>query len=386
MSDADNTRREMKPADSAATAASGQSPEGRRDRLAINWPTAFAMLALAALLGGIVASYRPLVFGAPANDRLSAVETTVNRLAASFDAVDDAFKELRDAIGQAKTRLDAIDARITALEGGAAGKALQPGGIVGRLSALENQAPQTADAIAALNRRVNGVEAAVPADLPQRLGSFALKSGTADLDLRLTKLEAANTASTLRQAAIMLALADLVRAAGDAQPFTLELSALAATAPDDPAVRILTPYSTMSVPTVATLNQRFPDVARAALNAERRAPGPNFLTRMWNSLLELVSVRRVGNLPGATAEARLARAQVALNARDLSTAIAETAPVAGAAATPLAPWLVDARARSNVERAILDMKARIARALAATGTPQQPASAPPARPANGTGP
>ena len=339
----------------------------RRARL--RWPAALVMLVLAALIGGGVASYLPMVLNLPANDRLGDVQSTVGRLAASFDADTDALTELRDAIGQAKTRLDAIDARVAALESGATGKANQPGGVVTRLDTLESQTTKSADAIAALGARVNGVEAAVPANLPQRLDSFASKGAAADLDLRVAKLEAANTANTLRQAASILALADLTRAAEDARPFALELATLTVTAPDDPAIKILTPYAAKNIPTTQMLAERFPAAARAALNAEREGQTSNFLTRMWNRILELVSVRRVGDLPGNTAEARLARAQVALYANDLAVAVAETGPITGAASEPLAQWLADSRARLAVDRAIIDMKVRITKALAATGAP-----------------
>lgn len=325
-----------------------------------------AVALVAAILGGVVASFLPVVLGAPQSDRLAAAETLGNRLAASLEQQDDAIRQLREAVTQAKSRLDAMEMRLGAVEGTGA---RQPGGVVQRLAALETKAGQSADALGALTSRVNGVEAALPADLPQKLETFVSKNAAAALDTRLAKLEAVNTANTLRYAATMLALADLARAAQGAQPFVMERNALAATAPNDAALKIIAPLAERGVPAPEMLRARFPAVARAALNAERKGTATGLTRRLWNSVLELVSVRRVGNLPGDTSEARLARAQLDLDAGNLAAAAGEVAAVKGAAAPPLAAWLQDARARLDLDRAIADMKMRVTAALAASGAP-----------------
>jgi hypothetical protein len=180
----------------------------------------------------------------------------------------------------------------------------------------------------------------------------------------------------LRRAAATLALANLVRAVESAVPFKTELAALAVVAPNDAALTVLRPLADSGVPPMTTLRARFPDAARAALDADRtNAAGGNLFARLWAGMRRLVSVRRVGNVQGTTDADRLARAQADLDRGDLSAAVMETRNLTPPAAMAMAPWLKDAEAHLSLDRAVSDMDARIAQSLAAPAPPspeQQP--------------
>jgi len=247
--------------------------------------------------------------------------------------------------------------------------------------------------LAALERSAHAAQpaGAAPADIGTRLDSIDQRLGTVEvqsaravnqdmlsaLQERVSRLEAENSGDKLRQAAATLALANLARAAQENATFKPELDALAAVAPNDPALKPLQPLAANGVPTFAMLQTRFPQAAQNALDAEQAGPAPaGFFARIWASLRNLVSVRPVTVARGNTTADHLGRAQADLDRGDLTTAVIETKAISGAAATAMAPWLKDGEARLALERAIAGMNGRIVQALAQ----QAPQSAPPATP------
>jgi len=411
----------------------------RRSVLALpeGWFGILLLLLVAALSGGVVAAYWPALFGAGettiGEERVAALEARVGQLAAGRTnaAASGMFDDLRRALGALSERLDADEARLTALEktpvtvppapGQPAVVAPGPDAAVlrGKLEATAQavaqlneriakiegtgaSSAQISDAIAkftalqarvaaldadiarstetqkgtmdAVNARLAAIEAAVPPNLAQRLDDFAPKSDMAAADARVARLEAQNAGDALHRAAAILALANLARAAGDGKPFTLELDALAAAAPDDPAIGALRPWSATGIPTAALLRPQYAAAARNALDVARTTGAQDFFSRLWSNIEGLISVRRIGEVQGNDLDARLARAGVRVNAGDLSGAIAEVAAVKGPAAAPLAPWLRDARNRVALDRTIAQLNARVVRALAAQ--PTTPATTP----------
>jgi hypothetical protein len=197
------------------------------------------------------------------------------------------------------------------------------------------------------------------------------RDAMATLQARVGRLESGSPGETLKMAAATLARADLSHAAQGPGSFKPQWEALRAAAPDDPAVASLQPFADTIVPTREALTASFPEGARAALAADQQASTDgNFAARFWASLKGLISVRRIGDVAGDSAEDHLARAQADLNRGDLSGAVQETRAVNGAGAAPLRAWLRDAEARLAVDSAVQDMNARIIQALAAApGTP-----------------
>lgn len=391
--------------------------EPRRRALAMpdGWLGILLLMLLASAFGGVIAVYWPWSNDSGVSDeRVAALEAQVNQLAAGHGgaAASGVFADLKRNVAGLSTRIDADEARLTALE-----KASSAGPATAETSALHDQLGDSASVLAQLNARIvklettggspaqvadlvakvtalqarvtaldadvartagtnkgaldaislrlAKIEAALPPDLAARLDALAPKADVAAFNARIARLEQSNAGDTLHRAAAILALADLAQAANDGRPFTLELETLAAAQPNDPAIAAMKPYAVRGVPTVAALRARFPETARKAVDVLRAVNTTDTMSRFWSNLAGLISVRRVGDVQGNSPDARLARAQARLNANDLAGAAGEVAAIGPPSSVALAPWLKDARARVALDALIVQVNARIVRAIAA---------------------
>jgi len=370
----------------------------------------FVLLILAALSGGLIAVYWPWMQGngdtVAANDRLTALETRVGQIAAGQapKAAAASYADVRRDIAALKDRIDADEARLMALEK-ASGTAegtdvaslkteadsnasalqqlqmrigkLEQGSSAARLGAtdksiadlkkdLDARAQSLSDALGKLDARTTALEkTAPPADLAQRLDSFALKSDLDPLGSRVAKLEAEDVTGALHRAAAFLAVTGLARASQSNRPFTDEFAEVKTLMPDAPEIAALAPYAARGVPTRAMLRDGLEDRAAAILSAARGAQARTWWQRLWANLSSLVTVRRVGAVSGDSSEAHLARAQDALKSDDLDRAIAEMSALKGAAAAAAGGWLKEAKARAAVDRAVAGLSGKVVRMLAA---------------------
>jgi hypothetical protein len=369
----------------------------------------FLLLILAAISGGLIAVYWPWVQGgsesSTTNDRLTTLESRLGQIAAGHapNVAAAAFGDEQRALSALKMRLDADEARLTAMEKAsgeldssdlgalksdidkdAAGIAQLNGRVVkleqspaGAQPAaqalaqlrkdLDTRTQAQTDASGKLGERVVALEKnAPPADLATRLDSFALKTGEDALDMRIAKLEGQNPTEMMRRAASLLALADLARASAGAESFTAELSALRALEPASPELADLSKYAASGAPTRAMLSERFSSQADAILAAERSSQAQSWTQRLWANLANLISIRRVGQAQGDDSESRVARAESDLHVGDLDRAMDEVTALKGAARNAAKPWLATAQARFAVDR---DTRALMSRVVASLSEP-----------------
>jgi len=366
----------------------------------------FVLLLLAAACGGLIAVYWPWVTGnggdtSAVAERLGALESRVGQIAAGQapSAAAASFAETQRNLAALKTRVDADEARLAAVETAAPkGGSVDTGALktaiekntadlaqlaikiesdekvlAGSRSELDAQAKANAELLSKLDGRIGVLEKnAPPADLSERLDSFALKTGMATLEARIGRLEDQDTAGLVRQAASLLALADLVRATGREQPFDNELRALRALTPASPDVADLAKYARTGVPTTTSLAARFHHDIDSVLAAERASRAKNWMERVWYDAVNLVSVRRVGNVSGTDTEARAARAEFALKNGDLAAAVAEVRAFDKPAKAAIASWLRDATARLAVDRDATALTNRIVSGFAKTPEAEAP--------------
>lgn len=387
------------------------------------------ILWLLAAVGGalIVISWQwiagnPSPENAAVNDRLTALETRIGQIAAGQapKAAEASFAEERRNLAALKTRVDADEARLTALEAAAGQTSASgqpaPAATAALKAAVDKNAADLAqltqqigklnqNAPAQLENRVAANEKAVaglrndldtgnktiadalnklsarltidegrlaPADLATRLDSFALKADLAALDTRLTKLEGQNTAGLIRRASAVLALADFVRASQGPAPFANELDTLATLVPASSEITDLSRYARSGAPTTAALGQRFSHEIDTILAAERAASAHNWTERMWFDFINLVSVRRTGNVSGNDTEARVARAEFDLRNGNLAAAVNEVRGLDTPARAVAAPWLRDAEARLAIENDSRALTARIVTGLASAAQTDAP--------------
>ena len=230
------------------------------------------------------------------------------------------------AVGAAKrelaARLDDLDKRMRGVAATAA-QADHSGSmdaahaeLRGNISVLESRPGATLETekdVAALKSDIAGLRTAI-ADAADKAkaDASALNSG------EQKALAAARASAVIGIAARLSAALD------SGLPFATDLGLLAPLAKDDAKlaeiIASLQPQSAGGVISRTTLAQQFPAVAKSALADD--VADDSFGERLLGKLKGLVSLRRVGaDVPGDSVEAKLARAEAALNAGDIAKAV-----------------------------------------------------------------
>ncbi|MDO1584011.1 COG4223 family protein [Rhizobium oryzicola] len=145
-----------------------------------------------------------------------------------------------------------------------------------------------------------------------------------NLSRRLDQTEARLNQPGREQAiARALAAAGLKAATERGGGFSAELKTFASVAGDDPAVKSLQPYADRGVPTRAELVRRFPAAANAMIDAAHQQADQGVTDRLLSSAMRLVKIRPVGEAPGDTPEAIVARMEERVKNGDLTAAVSE---------------------------------------------------------------
>lgn len=129
----------------------------------------------------------------------------------------------------------------------------------------------------------------------------------------------------------------------------------------DAALAALEPHAA-GAPSLARLKANFGAALSGALRAGASGDEESWWRRILSRLAALVSVRKTGQ-EGGGLDARLARAEAALDADDLEAALAELESIDGAPGAALAPWIGDAKARLAVDGAAAALEATALKGL-----------------------
>lgn len=152
------------------------------------------------------------------------------------------------------------------------------------------------------------------------------------------------------------ALAALVLPVQSGRPYAMELSRVLALTENNPALHEalspLTAGAALGLPRDAALMREFSAAAKNAL-APRAPEGAGFWQRLRVKISGLVVVRRVGEIPGDGAEARIARAENALSRQELAAAYDEISALSGPERDAFSAWLAHAGARLRADEALL---------------------------------
>ena len=287
------------------------------------------ILARVELLDDRIGALETMLAGAPSladlAERVDAIER-VGMSAASGGAVP--------AVDAA--RIDALEQEIAALKAGA-----ETAGLEGRLVALEDVVESAGELTALLS-----AQAARVAALEELIG--------AEEDTR---------------AAVLLAVGQLRVALRGSGAYEAELSAVRVVVPADDetaaAIDVLAAHAATGVATPETLRARFGAIAAEIVRAAYAPDEGSWLDQTVARLAELATLRRVGEVAGEEADARVARAETRLAEGDLAAAVAEVEGLAEAPGRVAADWLSDARARLATARALAVLDARALAAYAA---------------------
>ena len=281
-------------------------------------------------------------------------------------AVDTARKELTG-------RLDDLEKRLRAVSATAAERPTAPGGpdpaiadLKSRVEALEQRpaasgaapapAPGNVEAdkeIAVLTREIASLRAALSA-LDQAVAT--------QRDQAKALSDAVGAKSSGEQKALVAARASAVigvaaRLAGSIDagvPFAAELNLLVPLVQGDgkltEIIAALQPYAQAGVASRAALEAEFPAVAKAALAED--VADDSYGERLLGKLRGLVSLRRVGDVPGDTTEAKLARAEQALHAGDVGKAAELVKSLPASTNKSTAAWVARAQAHLAAKRSL----------------------------------
>lgn len=264
-------------------------------------------------------------------------------------------------------RLDDLDKRVRA---------------VATTAAQADRGSTSDPAIAELRGRITGLESRPGASLDAEKDVAVLKGEIAKLQTAMTEAAAKAKAdasalssgeekalAAARASAVIGIAARLSAALDSGLPFATDLGLLAPLAKDDAKlseiVAGLQPLAATGVAGRTTLAASFPAVAKSALADD--LADDSFGERLLGKLKGLVSLRRVGaDVPGDTVEAKLARAEAALNAGDIAKALALVKSLPPQAAKAATAWLARADAHLAAQRAVDQLAAHAVALLGAT--------------------
>ncbi|NRA85908.1 MAG: hypothetical protein HRU28_00655 [Rhizobiales bacterium] len=301
----------------------------------------------------------------------------------------------------AESKLDELAVRILSLEGEIAGlqdgidvlsedkalalpddaKALPAADLAPlaeKITTLETLLATQAEQISALSVGVangtNGSETAQAADGAQKLDIEAIKTQISALNEKISQVKqvaetAANRVSNSTSGgqattiASAIAVASLERALQDETPFEVELDALRSFASDNDDLNALGAYAKVGLPSEITLLNQFDALLEAAMIADLKGEGATTLDKFIGNAKAIISIRRVGNVEGDTTEAVLARMEVAIKAKDLSTAVEIAAMLKDEAKATFADWVDAVNSRLTATQLMRKVNSDILKSL-----------------------
>jgi len=263
-----------------------------------------------------------------------------------------------DGLSQALDQVKADVASLKqAVEAGGAGEGAGIEALNAKIADIESRLAEigpstdaaTPEAIASINERIAGVEA---------LAKAATEAGST-VDGRLGALEQSLSSLTAKvdaqadqpKIALAIAASALKAAIERGSTFQPEIETFAAIAPGAPGLAELRAYAEKGVATRADILAETDAAAKAMIAAANPPPAnAGFFDRLLSSAESLVSVRPIGAVEGPGVPETVARMEVALQAGDLTKALAEFDTLPDVAKVAGAPFADKVRARLTAEQ------------------------------------
>ncbi len=251
-------------------------------------------------------------------------------LSPRLEAVEKRQEETGSALGDLRAAVDALEARVGELEA----RPIPDGGA-------------NADAAAAYQRELQAMRKMFQGEL-DRIEQAAREAGSAR----------ASAEQSAARAAVRAAVTAMRAAADTGAPFGEELQAIAATGLDVPAD--LRDQAASGIVTLATLREKFPEFARAAIVAATRAQVESGQTSRLSAFLKTqLGARSLEPKEGNDPDAILSRAEAALKNGDLQGALGEIESLPQAGRKEMAGWVELATARQRALEAIDKLVAQL---------------------------
>ncbi len=300
---------------------------------------------------------------------IAGLEATIADLAATARALDDRIAALPDPEaaaeslrGQLSPQIDSaaatasdLAARLDALEQGLSE-------VDARLSELaQRPVPEALDIasldaeLAEFNADLSAAVEEARAEMLRAQEDAAAIAAQAEAEAAAREQAAAEEADALRAEAEAAAAAaareaaiSRIRAAiENGEPYADDLAALGTAVPE-----ALAAAAEAGVPSLVALSEAYPPAARQALDASIRATmGDGALDRVAAFLRVQTGARSLEPRPGDDPDAVLSRAEAALRAADIETALTELAALPEAGQAAMADWIDAARTRHEAAAA-----------------------------------
>ncbi|TVR97348.1 MAG: hypothetical protein EA406_09800 [Rhodospirillales bacterium] len=277
-------------------------------------------------------------------ERMAALQQTVQQEipdAAALAALKDEAEALRGQLDAALGRVQELEQSIVAVQ-----EAMpvidEDAPVIGRLDRRLGQVEAEMDQLARLRARIDQVE-------EKAVAAQAVTAGAAAVALALNRLdEAVSGPSPFR---------DDLRAVAHVVPATVR---------ESESWAVLDAHADQGVPSVAALYRRYPAMADSVKQASRLKDDDGWAETILNRLQGLVTVRRTGEaaLAAGGVDAILEVGWERMQAGDLAATVAALAELEGRAAEAAAPWIRDARARLDADRALAQLRLQAVSALA----------------------
>ena len=265
----------------------------------------------------------------------AALKTQLDELSLRLAAQDTAAAP---ELAPLDTRIAALESRLTAIE------ALPTDGSGASSAAL---AAQDA-AIKQMQAQLQALQTATPS-----LDTAAAEALLQDAQDAAAKIKA-DAEAVARTAEARAALGRLQAALDSGSAYAAALPALGQ------VPEILTNNAETGLPTLAALQDSFPEAARAALEAALRANmGESWGERVTSFLRSQTGARSLTPREGNDPDAILSRAEAALTNGDLATALAEIATLPAEAQAALQGWRSTVESRIAAQQAVADLAATI---------------------------
>lgn len=314
------------------------------------------------VLGGVVAAALGYVAGSwPDLPFMPAEEPVENPF----------FAETRTALSAQDEELQTLAARLEQTEGAVAGIDLAP--LADSMAELQDGLAEADTSLSGLGDQLTGLDERLTAIekrpmeeavSPETIAAYerelqALRDSMAEqktiLDQQRTEIEnMAQEAVAAEQSAdekaelaeSRAAVADLIARAQDGRPYAEPVSVLEGN--DVGLSDTLAANAEEGLPTTAELAESFPDLAREALKEARRAnAGEDGAQGLGSFFQNQLGARSVTPREGDDPDAVLSRAEAAVKAGDLDTALAEIETLPAEAQAVLADWTARATLRRD---------------------------------------
>jgi hypothetical protein len=329
---------------------------------------------------------------APAGDTeaLGLLEGRIKTLEERKPEAAPDLSELSGRVSRLEQTLDTLAK--SAKEGGSVADAVALDAKIGDIEqTLQSKIDSALAAQAAANSGDLEALKGVVAALSAKLGALAEAKLSGDgtdanpdlglLDQRIATLEAAMPAlsgaidrgvATAKSGVAAIAYANLRDAVRAGRPYSAELAAVRALAPESADLGVLPPHAATGIPTLPELARALQKVAEVSL-APPPAPVQNsFLDSVIASAKSAVSVRRIDAPPGEGPAATLAAAETHLNQGDLGAAVKDVQTLPEPFHAAFAGWLADAQTRLYADVTLSQLESAMLAAMGGASGAAQP--------------